>query len=63
MTEPKRRPSGMTRLSDVDCPACGGTSREVPGAVCATCGNRGVVSVAVATQFHIDAAKRANEGP
>jgi len=53
----------MTRLTDVECPACEGQSAHVPGAICATCGERGVVSVVVATQFHIDQAKRANAAP
>lgn len=51
----------MTRLTDVDCPACEGQSAHVFGAVCATCGEKGKVSVVVATAYHLAQGRRDNE--
>lgn len=51
----------MTRLTDVECPACEGQSSNVPGAICATCERRGRVSVVVATAYHLAQGKREND--
>lgn len=52
-----RRPSGMTRLTDVDCPRCGGGAEQCTYP-CPTCHDTGRVSLSVYTDYVMAEGKR-----
>jgi hypothetical protein len=54
----RRTKSGLTLLTDVDCPACGGgAAHGLPITKCQLCNDRGVVRLPIATAWVLQQGK------